>query len=168
VRGGSVRPAVGIRPRHVLMDPPDLVDGALRVVGGTVGGGREEGTRPLQPAPRVVAVVGVLRDRDHRPRVQRLQQQRAKTADEHRGITVHAPDRAVGREPARSRRVETRPVRRPFWTGDPGEERLAQAPLQRVKTSGGRPRPEFRFFARQANTWLCAHPHLRVRPHGPA
>jgi hypothetical protein len=143
----------------VPVDTPDAVDRVLRVVGGTERGGREEGTRPLQTAPWVVAVIGVLRDRDHGPRMQRLQQQRAKAADEHRGIGVHAPDRAVSSEPARSRVVETRPVSRPLGTRDPGEKRLAQAPLQRVKARGRRLRYG-RLPPRRANLRLSAHSHL--------
>jgi len=75
----------------------------------------------------------VLRDRDHRERVQRLQQQRPEAADEHRGVAVHPPDGAVVREPARSRHAESLPVGRPIWPGHPGEERRADAPLQRVQ-----------------------------------
>ena len=135
------RAAVGVGPGDELMDVPDVVDGALRVVGGAERGGGEEGARPLQPAPRVAAVVGVLRHRDHRLRVQRLQQQRAQAADEHRGVPVHPPDRAVGAEPAWPRVGEERPVGRPVKTRDPGEKRLAQAALQRAR--------------------LGAHPHLQ-------
>lgn len=102
-----------------------MVDGALRVVGGAERGGREEGARPLQPAPRVTAVVGVLRDRDHGLRVQRLEQQRAKAAGEHRGVAVHPPDRAVSGEPARARRGEARPVGASLRARDPGEKRFA-------------------------------------------
>ena len=128
-----VRSAVRVGPGYVPMDTPDVVDGALRVLGRAVRGGRQEGTRPLQPTPRVVAVIGVLRDRDHGPRVQRLEQQREKTADEHRGVPVHAADRPVRREPARSRRVEPRPVGRSVGTRDPCEQRLAQLALERVQ-----------------------------------
>jgi hypothetical protein len=131
-----VRPTVVVGPCYVPVNKPDVINGALRVVGGAERGGGEEGTRPLQPAPRIGAVIGVLRDRDHGPRVQRLQQQCAEATYEHRGIPLHLPDRAIGREPARPLCVETSPVGRPFWTRDPGEKRLAQAVLQRVKACG--------------------------------
>ena len=42
-------------------------DGALRVVGGAERGGGEEGAGALQPTPRVVAGVGVLRARYNIP-----------------------------------------------------------------------------------------------------
>jgi hypothetical protein len=67
---GPVRAAVRAGADDVRVDPADLVDGPLGIVGRAVGRGRQEGAGPLEPAPRVVAVVGVLRDRDHRLRVQ--------------------------------------------------------------------------------------------------
>jgi hypothetical protein len=133
-----VRHAVRAGSRDVPVDAADLVDGALRVAGGAEGGGREEGTGPLQPAPRVAPVVGVLRDRGHGRRMQRLQQQRAKTANEHRGVPVHPPDRTIIGEPARTRRGESGPVGTTLRTSDPGEKRFTQAPLQRAKARGDR------------------------------
>ena len=82
---------------------------------------------PGEPAPHVAAVAGVLGDGAHRGRVQGLQHQRAQPADEHRGVAVHARDRAVRREPARPRRpVDPLPLAIAVRSRDPLEDRLAE------------------------------------------
>jgi hypothetical protein len=103
------------------------VDGALCVGGRAECRHREERTGPLQPAPRIAAVVGVLGDAGHRQRVKRLQQQCPQAADEHRGICVYPPDRTVFAEPARPRRfVDPRPVGRSIRAGNHAEQAAAQ------------------------------------------
>lgn len=66
------------------------------------GGGREEVGGALQTTPRVVAVVGVGGDTRHGEGVHRLQKKRTEPTDEHRRITVHTNDWAVGGEPPRA------------------------------------------------------------------
>ena len=108
------------------MDSAHLVDSPLRIVCGTERGDREEGAGALQPAPRVAAVVGVLGDSRHGERVQRLEEQRPQAADEHRGVGVHPPDRAVLGEPARAGRVvDASPVVGALGPCDQAEERAA-------------------------------------------
>ena len=59
--------------------------------------------------------------------MKRLQQQRAQPADEHRGICVYPPDRAVFAEPARPRRlVDTRPVGRSIRARNHAEQAATQ------------------------------------------
>ena len=90
-----VRPAVGRDALDVLVDAADDPDRALGLGGRTERGRGDEVGRALQPAPRVVPVVAVLGDACHRQWVQRLQQQRPQTADEHRRVGVDATDRRV-------------------------------------------------------------------------
>ena len=72
---------------------------AASAVGGVaVGGGEHEVGRALEAAPRVFAELAVLVDRGHRPRLERLHEQRAQAADEHHRIGVDAPRDAVGPE----------------------------------------------------------------------
>ena len=60
--------------------------------------------------------------------VQGLQQHGADAADEHRGVAVHARDRAVRLEPARpGRAVDARRVLRAVRPGDPEEQLLPQS-----------------------------------------
>ena len=66
--------------------------------GVAVGGGEHELRRALEAAPRVFAELAVLVDRGHRPRFERLHEQRPQAADEHHRIGVDAPRDAVGPE----------------------------------------------------------------------
>jgi hypothetical protein len=149
-----VRLAVGRGAGDVLMDMAHPVDGALRVLGGAVRGSRQERADALQPAPGIGAVIGVLRDRDHGQRVQGLEQQRAEAAGEHRGVTVDPPDGTVRREPARSgRAVEALAVSGALRAGDPGEELVADAPLQDVQADDARLRHGSGSLGWQAGHW---------------
>ncbi len=78
----------------------------------------------------------MLRDRRHRQRVQRLQQQRPQPADEHGVIGVHVPDRTVVGEHARTGRVVDPPrVLLPFGARDLLEQALAQLTPQCIEHS---------------------------------
>ena len=101
-----VRPAVGGDTVDVLVDAADDVDRPLRLGGRTERGRGDEVGGALQPTPRVVPVVAVLGDAGHRQRVQRLQQQRPQTADEHRRVGVDAADRRSRLEPPLAGRIE--------------------------------------------------------------
>jgi len=123
----AIRPAVGGDPMDTLVDPAYPVDRTLRIGGGAERRHRKERTGALQPAPRIAAVVGMFRDARHRQRMQRLQEQRAQTTDEHRGVGMHPADRAVFGEPARPRRlVNARPVGRSVRSGNHAEQAAAQ------------------------------------------
>ena len=67
---GPVRLAVRAGAPDMTVDTADTFDGVVRIFGGTVCGGGQEGTGALQASPRVVAVIGMLRDGDHGHRVQ--------------------------------------------------------------------------------------------------
>ncbi len=103
--GGGVRRAVGHLAGHPAVDRAHDVDRLLGVLLVTEGRHGEEATGAVEATPHVTAVAGVLRDRPHRRRVQRLQEQGAHAADEHGGVAVHLGDRAAGLEPARAPRV---------------------------------------------------------------
>ena len=90
----------------MFVDAADDRDRPLRFCSGTERGGRDEVGRALQPAPRIVAVVAVLRDACHRQRVQRLQQERPQATDEHRRIGVDPADRGALHEPPLAGRIE--------------------------------------------------------------
>ena len=90
-RRGSSDPAV---------DGPDDRDAPLGVGDRSVRGGGQEPAGPVQPAPRVTAKPGVLAHPEHRHRMQRLQQQGADAADEHRGVGMDPPDGVGFGEPA--------------------------------------------------------------------
>ena len=105
---GRVGATVGRCAHHSLVH---AVHHRHRLLGNRDGaerGGRNELCCALQPAPRIVAVVGVLGHASHGQRVQRLQQQGAQPTDEHRRIGVHQADRTIGREPARPGRRHDR------------------------------------------------------------
>ena len=159
--GCPVGPPVGGDARDMRVDAANPVHRALRVLDSAVRGRRQERAGALQAPPRVFAVVGVLRDGDHRQRVQRLKQQRPEAADEHRGIPVHTADRAVVREPARSGLAEALPVSRTLWPGDPGEKLLADAPLQRVQMSSEWLRHGFAFLVARSVTGNDTRDHRR-------
>ena len=90
-----------LRGTHdVPVDSMDPVDCSLGLRRRSETGGRQEIGGPLETPPGIAAVVGVLCDTGHRQRVQRLEQQRTKTPDEHRRVRVHAANRRVVGEPS--------------------------------------------------------------------
>ncbi len=101
-----IRSTVGRDTPHTLVHRAHAATRRLRLIGRAVGGGGEEVGGALEPTPGIVAVVGVRRDTCHGERMQALEQQGAQATDEHRGITVHAPDRSISREPPWARRRE--------------------------------------------------------------
>jgi hypothetical protein len=156
---GPVRLSLRRRAAHAPVYRPHHRDGALGVVGRAERRHGEERAGALEPAPRVPAVPRVGGHRRHRRGVQRLQQERAKPADEHGGVAVHPPDRAVGREPPRpGRAVDPGAVARPVRPGDPREERVAN-PL----TNLGHTCPGLRHVLRPSST---APPHHRTTEPG--
>jgi hypothetical protein len=120
VRGG-VRPPVGRDPGDALVDRPDPRDRLPRVVGPAERRSGEKVTGPLQPAPRVAAVIRVLRHGGHGQRVQQLQQQGPDPANEHGRIPVNLADRPVLGEPALAGPVDLPPAGRARRSGDPLE-----------------------------------------------
>ena len=54
----------------------------------------------LQPSPGIGSIVRVLCDASHRKRVQRLEEQCTHSADKHRRIRVHPPNRCIVVKPA--------------------------------------------------------------------
>jgi hypothetical protein len=109
------------------MDPADPIHRTLRIDCGPECRLGQEGTGALQSTPRVVTVVGVLGDTGHGQRMQRLQQQRTQSADEHRGVGVHPANRTVFGEPSRPWGVmDAHPLRRTVGTGDHFEQAAAQ------------------------------------------
>jgi len=103
---GRVRLPVGRRAGHSLVHPVDHIDRPLRLGGGPECRGREEVGGALQATPGIAAVVGVLGNPRHRQGMQRLEEQRAQPADEHRSVRVDASNRGIVVEPARLRGVE--------------------------------------------------------------
>ena len=99
VRGG-VGTAVRGGPGDAAMDGPDPLGRRLRVAGPAERGDGEEIAGSLQPSPRVAAVAGMRVHARHGQRVQRLEQQGADPAHEHRRVPVHPPDGTVLGEPA--------------------------------------------------------------------
>ena len=74
----------------------------------------------------------MIGDPGHGQRMQRLQQQRAQAAYEHRRVGVDAPDRTIFAEPPRARRfVDSSPVDGSVRAGDQTE----QAPPQTLPDS---------------------------------
>ena len=130
--GGGVRRPVRHRAGDPLVDPRGPRRPPARASSATPNVvTARNGAGPVQPAPHVAAEARVLRDRAHRDRVQRLEQQRAQPADEHRRVAVHAGDRASGLEPARPvAEVDPLAVPRAVRTGDAEEQRLAQPTAQ--------------------------------------
>ena len=71
--------------------------------------------------------LNVLRDAGHGERMQRLHEQRAKPADEHRCICMHSSNRSIFSEPARCSRLhELHHSRLTVWSGDSVAQRLAE------------------------------------------
>ena len=113
---------------HPAVDTADPVYRALGVRGGAERGDGQESAGALKSSPGIAAIVGVLGHPRHRQWMQRLKQQGAQTADEHRGVGVHLPDGPVLGEPARpGRLVDTCSVPRPVRAGDHGEQPCAEA-----------------------------------------
>jgi len=109
------------------MDAAHRVDRALGVVLVSERGDRDEAAGAGEPPPHVAAVAAVLGDRRHRGRVERLQQDRADAADEHRRVAVHPADRAGRVEPPGSGpSVDPVAVLGPVGAGDAEEESLTQ------------------------------------------
>ena len=125
--GGVIGPAVGGDTAHPLVDAAHPVHRALRVGGGAESGHGQKGAGALQSAPGVAPIVGVLGDAGHRQRMQGLQEKRPQSADEHRRIGVHPPNRAILVEPARARRVvDARAVRGTVRARNQAEQAAAQ------------------------------------------
>src|ERR1039457_5465916 len=95
-----VRPSVRGGAGYVPVDSLDSRDRLLGVGGLAERRDREEVAGPLQPPPGVAAVIRVLGHRGHGQRMQRLEQQGADPADEHRRIPLYLADRTVLGEPA--------------------------------------------------------------------
>ena len=96
---GGVRTAVRQCAAHPLVHPPDPGDRSLGLIGAAEGRHAEEQPSAVKAAEWVGAVRRVLGHARHRQRVQRLEQQGADPADEHRGVAVHLADGSVRREP---------------------------------------------------------------------
>ena len=99
VRG--VCPPVGGDPLDPPVDALDLCHGGLSLGDGPEGRRPDERRRAPQPAQRVLLVARVLRHPGHGQGVQRLEEQRAHAADEHRrqvGVDLarHPAGRQVG------------------------------------------------------------------------
>ena len=101
VRG--VRPAIRGRACDSLMDCSYGSDRALGVRHCAVRGQRDVPAGALEPSPEIGMESGMLSDCLHRYRMERLQEQRADGADEHRRIAVHPPDCVVVIEPTLAR-----------------------------------------------------------------
>ncbi len=99
IRGG-VGPAVRGGPGDPAVDGLDPLGRRLRVAGPAERGHGKEVAGPLQPSPRVALEARMRRHAGHGQRVQRLEQQGADAAHEHRRVAVHPPDGAVLGEPA--------------------------------------------------------------------
>ena len=97
---GRIGTAVRGGPGDPAMDGPDPLGRRLRVAGPAERGDGEEVAGPLQPSPRVAAVARMRVHARHGQRVQRLEQQGADPAHEHRRVTVHPLDGPVPGEPA--------------------------------------------------------------------
>ncbi|MFT5979184.1 MAG: putative PurR-regulated permease PerM [Ilumatobacter sp.] len=101
-----IGPTVGGCADHTFVHAMHDVDGLLCFRSRAERRRSEEVGGALQSAPWIVAEIGVFRDPCHGERVQRLEQQGAHAANEHRRVRVHAPDWRVIIEPARLVGVE--------------------------------------------------------------
>lgn len=97
---GRVGPPVTSGPDNVLVHTVDHVDSGLGLRCRSERRGCQEISRALQAPPRVAPIVGELGDSRHCERVQRLEEQCAHPADEHRRVGMHAPNRGIFVEPA--------------------------------------------------------------------
>ena len=132
--GRLVRSPVGRDTRDPAVHRSDDPDRAVGVLDRAERGLGEERAGALQASPGVALEAGVLVDGRHRQRVQRLQEQRADAADEHRRVTVHGADGVVRAEPARALGVQDAlaPLR-PLVAGDAREDHRAHAPAHRLE-----------------------------------
>jgi predicted PurR-regulated permease PerM len=95
-----VRPAVASRPDDSFVHAVHDVDGLLRLRRGPERRSGEEVGSALQPAPRIVAVVGEFGNPCHREWMQRLEEERPHPPDEHRRIRMYPSDRCILGEPS--------------------------------------------------------------------
>ena len=95
-----VRATVGGDAGDPSVDLAHAGDHRLGLGGGAVGRDADIARGALQTAQWIVAIVGVIRNARHGERVQGLQEQRTKAADEHGRVGVHAPGGACGAEQA--------------------------------------------------------------------
>ena len=89
---------------YSLVHTIDEINGTLCFICRTKRCGSQKVRSSLESAPRIVSVVGMLRDTCHRQWMQRLHQQCTQPTDEHRRVGMHPANRAIVGKPARCRR----------------------------------------------------------------